>query len=413
MEKVGFHYRMDSDHFSEKDLAIWLPRLKELGASWVVLYAPTTRAIPEGFLAALKAEKIEPVLHFRITLQELPSVEEMILLFENYQRWGIKYLVLFDRPNQQDGWSSESWAQSGLTERFLDSFLPLAEAAVALGLAPVFPPLEPGGDYWDTTFLRGALDGIKRRGSKPLQDRLILSAYAGINGRDLSWGAGGPQSWPETQPYCTPGTSQDQLGFRIAEWYLTLSETVLERRLPILLLGVRGPALEGSVFARDLIDAARLISRQKVEGADPLPDEVIGGAIFSLTGSSDCCAGEHSFYSPEGEVKPLAEAYLKALSKPAQKNLSGDHQISHYLLLPSFDWGVADWHLNVTKAFVKKHRPTVGFSLDEAFRAKEVTVVGGEEHFSDQDLSQLRNQGCLVRRIEGDGTKIASSLAAL
>ena len=65
----------------------------------------------------------------------------------------------------QDGWTSESWAQSGLTERFLDSLLPIAEAAVAVGLAPLFPPLEPGGDYWDTTFLRGALDGIKRRAS--------------------------------------------------------------------------------------------------------------------------------------------------------------------------------------------------------------------------------------------------------
>ena len=96
MEKVGFHYRMDSDQYSDKDLGIWLPRLKELGASWMVLYAPTSRAIPEGFIAALKAEGIEPVLHFRITPRELPSVEEMILLFENYQRWGIKYIILFD-----------------------------------------------------------------------------------------------------------------------------------------------------------------------------------------------------------------------------------------------------------------------------------------------------------------------------
>ena len=413
MDKVGFHYRMDSDHYSEKDLATWLPRLKELGASWMVLYAPTNRAIPEGFINALKTEKIEPVLHFRITPRELPSVEEMILLFENYQRWGVKYLILFDRPNQQEGWGAESWAQSGLTERFLDSFLPLAEAVVAVGLVPVFPPLEPGGDYWDTTFLRGALDGIKRRASKPLQDRLILSAYAGLSGRDLSWGAGGPQSWPESQPYLTPETSQDQRGFRIAEWYLTLSETILEKKLPILLLGVRGPAPEGQDLAETLVKAARLISRQQVDDLDALPEEVIGGAIFSLTGSEDCCAAEHRWYSPEGEANPIVGVFLKAESKPEVKRVDGKYQISHYLLLPSFEWGVADWHLNVTKSFIKKHRPTVGFSLEEAFQAKEVTVVGGEENFSEKDLSQLRNQGCLVRRIEGDGTKIASLLAAI
>ncbi len=413
MEKVGFHYRMDSDHYSEKDLAIWLPRLKDLGASWIVLYAPTNRAIPEGFINALKAEKIEPVLHFRITPLELPSVEEMLLLFDNYQRWGVKYLILFDRPNQQESWGSEAWAQSGLTERFLDNFLPLAEAAVAVGLVPVFPPLEPGGDYWDTIFLRGALDGIKRRASKPLQDRLILSAYAGLSGRDLSWGGGGPQSWPETQPYLTPETSQDQLGFRIADWYLTLSETILEKKLPILLLGIRGPAPEGQDLAEILVRGARLIARQEVDGLDPLPEEVIGGAIFSLTGNEDCCAAEHRWYSPDGEANPIVGAFMNAETKPEAKRVDGKFQISHYLLLPSFDWGVADWHLNVTRSFIKKHRPTVGFSLEEAFQAEQVTVVGGEENFSEKDLSQLRNQGCLVRRIEGDGTKIASLLAAI
>jgi hypothetical protein len=413
MEKIGFHYRMDSDHYSEKDLATWLPHIKEIGASWMLLYAPTNRAIPEGFIAGLKADKIEPVLHFRITPRELPSVDEMILLFENYQRWGVKYAVLFDRPNQQESWGSESWSQSGLTERFLDGFLPLAEAAVAVGLVPVFPPLEPGGDYWDTTFLRGALDGIKRRASKPLQDRLILSAYAGMNSRDLSWGSGGPQCWPETQPYLTPETSQDQLGFRIADWYLTLSETILEKRLPILLLGIRGPAPEGQDLAGFLVEAARLIARQDVVGIDPLPEEVIGGAIFSLTGNEDCCSAEHRLFNPEGVANPLVEAFLKADSKPEVKRVAGKFQISHYLLLPSFEWGVADWHLNVTKSFIKKHRPTVGFSIEEAFQAEQVTVVGGEENFSEKDLSQLRSQGCLVRRIEGDGTKIASLLAAI
>ncbi len=413
MEKVGFHYRMDSDHYSEKDLATWLPRLKDLGASWMVLNAPTNRAIPEGFINALKAEKIEPVLHFRITPLELPSVEEMILLFDNYQRWGVKYLILFDRPNQQESWGSEAWAQSGLTERFLDIFLPLAEAAVAVGLVPVFPPLEPGGDFWDTTFLRGALDGIKRRASKPLQGRIILSAYTGLSGRDLSWGGGGPQSWPETQPYLTPETSQDQIGFRISEWYLTLSETILEKKLPILLLGIRGPAPEGQDLAETLVKSARLIACQEVDGLDPLPEEVIGGAIFSLTGNEDCCAAEHRWYSPEGVANPIVGAFLNAETKPEAKRAAGKFQISHYLLLPSFEWGVADWHLNVTKSFIKKNRPTVGFSLQEAFQAEQVTVVGGEENFSEKDLSQLRNQGCLVRRIEGDGTKIASLLAAI
>ncbi len=413
MDKVGFHYRVDPNHYSEKDLGLWLPRLKELDASWVVLNAPVKRAIPEGFIVALKMEGIEPVLHFQIKPSQHPRVEEMILLFENYQRWGVKYIILYDCPNQQASWSVEAWAQSDLPERFLDGFLSLAEAAVAVGLVPVFPPLEPGGDYWDTTFLHGALDGIKRRASQPLKNRLILSAYARLNDHPLSWGRGGPQSWPESQPYCTPDTSQDQRGFRIVEWYNTIAETVLDRKLPLLMLGIRGPIPAESDLSETLVKGARLIARQVVEGEEPLPEEVIGGAFWLLVGNADTPEAEFSWYSPEGSPKPIVELFTHQQDPLPNPTGQGKFRFSHYLLLPSFEWGVADWHLNITRPFIKRHRPTVGFSVEEALQAKQVTVVGGEEHFSEKQLTYLRNQGCLVRRIDGDGTKIASQLAEI
>ncbi len=412
MEKIGFHYRRDNNHYSEKDLNLWLPRLKALGASWVVLQAPTCRAIPEKFITTLKEEKIEPVLHFQLNSEKLPELDEMILLFKTYHKWGVKYAILFDRPNMQEGWGSESWAQSDLTERFLDGFLPLAEAAVMVGLVPVFPPLEPGGDYWDTIFLRGSLDGIKRRASAPLLSRLILSAYAALNGKPLSWGGGGPESWPEAHPYSTPENSEDQRRFRIAEWYLTLSETILEKKLPLLMLGIRGPAPEDQDLNQFLMDGAKLISRQEVDGLDPLPEQVLGGAYWVLTAEENCCAGQYSWYQADGTPKPIANHFLNGEANTVEKSREG-FRFSHYLLLPTFEWGIADWHLNVTRGFIKRHQPTIGFSLDEAVQADQVTVLGGEEHFSEDDLSLLRNHGCLVRRIEGDGTKIASLLAAI
>ena len=413
MDKVGFHYRSDADHYTDKDLSSCLPRIKELDASWVVLNAPLKRAVPEGFITTLKEEGIEPVVHFQITPHQLPSVEEMALFFESYGRWGVKYVILFDRPNQQTGWGPEAWAQSDLTEHFLDLFLPLAEAAVAVGLVPIFPPLEPGGDYWDTSFLRGALEGIKRRASKPLMDRMILSVYARLNGRPLSWGRGGPLSWPEAQPYFTPESSEDQRGFRIAEWYLTISETVLEKKLPTLMLGIQGPPSAGEDLSRTLVDGAKLIARQTVDGLDPLPEEIIGGAFWLLTADKDSAEEETAWFKPSGEAKPIVEIFTHQENSQPDAKRMGEFRISHYLLLPSFDWGVADWHLNITRPFIKRHRPTVGFSLEEAFQAERVTVVGGKEHFSEEQLNQLRSQGILVQRVEGDGTKIASQLAAI
>ena len=148
-------------------------------------------------------------------------------------------------------------------------------------------------------------------------------------------------------------------------------------------------------------------------GEQPLPDEVIGGAFWLLVGSEDTPAAESSWYAPDGTSQPIVDVFLRQeKSQPILKK-PGERRYTHYLLLPSFEWGVADWHLNVTRPFIKRHRPTVGFSLEEALQAEQVTVVGGEEHFSEKQLAHLRNQGCLVRRIDGDGTKIASQLAAI
>ncbi len=82
-----------------------------------------------------------------------------------------------------------------------------------------------------------------------------------------------------------------------------------------------------------------------------------------------------------------------------------------YLLLPSFDWGVSDWHLDVIKPFVKRHKPTIGFSLNEASSAKRVIVIGDEQDFPEDYLLQLRQAGCLVDRINENGTSIATILA--
>ena len=413
MEKVGFHYRPDSAGYSDQDLALWLPKLKQLEASWVVLRAPISQTIPESFLGSLKGEGIEPVLHLPFQIGKVPPLEEVLLLFEGYKKSGVKYLILFDRPNMQENWTSEVWTQSDLPERFLDGFLPLAEAIVAVGLVPVFPPLEPGGDYWDTVFLRGALDGLKRRASEPLLNRILLSAITRLNNRSLTWGRGGQQSWPEAQPYFTPDNSEDQCGFQIADWYLTLSETILDKKLPILLLGIRGPAEKGGDPYQSLLNGARLIARQEVDGYDPLPEEVLGGAFWVLTGGENCCAPEFHWYNQKGEPNPIVREFLRWGEPRSETKSNPGSPISHYLLLPSFEWGVADWHLKVTRSFIKRHRPTVGFSLEEALQAKQVTVVGGKEHFSEADLSKLRNQGCKVRRVDGDGPKIASLLAAI
>ena len=56
--RIGFHYFPDANHFRESDLYTWLPELKTLEASWLVLNAPADRAIPEFFINGLKENGI-------------------------------------------------------------------------------------------------------------------------------------------------------------------------------------------------------------------------------------------------------------------------------------------------------------------------------------------------------------------
>ena len=148
--RIGFHYYPDTNHYRESDLHTWLPELKTLEASWLVLDAPPDRAIPEFFINGILENGIEPILHFQLPLEDLPPIDDLKLLFNNYARWGVNYVILYSEPNRRSAWSAAAWAQNDLVERFLDRFIPPAEEAAKSGLIPVFPPLKPGGEYWDT-----------------------------------------------------------------------------------------------------------------------------------------------------------------------------------------------------------------------------------------------------------------------
>ncbi len=150
--RLGFHYYPDTLHYRNADLEIWLPELTALGASWLVLKAPADRAIPENFIRGLIQAEITPILQFDLPLAKpVPSIDLEPLMLA-YARWGVKAVLLFDRPNSHRVWPPYFWVQEDLVNRFLERFIPLANLTLRAGLLPVFPALEPGGGYWDTAF---------------------------------------------------------------------------------------------------------------------------------------------------------------------------------------------------------------------------------------------------------------------
>ncbi len=292
--RYGFYYYPDILHYTENDIHTWIPELKALGASWLTLLSPIDRAIPESFILRMIGEGIQPILHIPLSTTRSGNNDELHVLFDAYAHWGVKYVALFDRPNLLKNWAPSNWAKNNLVERFLDIFIPCAEAARQAGLTPVFPPLEPGGDYWDTAFLFAALQGILRRGQTDLLNQLVISAYGWSGNRSPNWGAGGPERWPRTRPYSTPQDSEDQFGFRIFDWYLAITVAAIGKSRPILLLGAgsrigdqldpRSPAVDIHAHTWQNMTLVQLMSGIP-QDYDPVPAEVICCNFWLLSAS--------------------------------------------------------------------------------------------------------------------------------
>jgi hypothetical protein len=403
--RYGFYYFPDTLHYRENDFHTWIPELRALGASWLTLLAPIDRAIPESFIRQIIDAGIQPIIHLPLATESSANSTDPGIFFDAYSHWGVKFVTLFDRPNLLKNWSPSNWAQRNLVERFLDIFIPNANKALESGLIPVFPALEPGGDYWDTAFLFSALQGLDRRGEQDLLDQLILSAYAWSGNRSPNWGAGGPERWPMSRPYSTPQNSEDHLGFRIFDWYLAISEATLGKRLPIILLGAgsrigdqldrQSPAVDLQAHTWQNMTLVRLISGRSQE-FDPIPPEVLACNFWLLSTSQDDPELENAWYKPDQTQLPVVAALKEWVSNggadasPSSKymtasmlNRIGVRPISHYLLLPAFEAGVVDLRLDAIRPFINKYQPTIGFSPVEASHAKKVTVVGGSATISE------------------------------
>ncbi|HVP21926.1 MAG TPA: hypothetical protein VMS73_08700 [Anaerolineaceae bacterium] len=429
--RIGFHYYPDTLHYRESDLQAWLPELSALGASWLVLKSEVDRAISENFIRGLVAKGIEPIIQFDLSLAQPPLPSDLNLLFEAYARWGVHGVILFDRPNARSSWPGGGWAQQDIVDRFVDSMLPLSLAALNAGLTPIFPPLEPGGSYWDTAFLRAALEALERRKQVQLLQNLVLSVYSWTGGHPLNWGAGGSTRWPGARPYFTPSKSQDHQGFRIFEWYQDIVQSILKRPVPMIMLaaGIQSDPLKNAQTVSDLENhpdlvtgIVKLLSGKDImdplspqESMDPVSPYVLACNLWLLAADEHSPLIQQAWYQPDGvfdrTVQSVKRVFEELSQDPTARYIvDPEHPINHYLLIPTYDWGIADWHLEIIRPFVKKYRPVVGFSIEEARLAREVTVIGNAHSFSEEQLNHLRNSGCRVRRISGDGTSIATQL---
>jgi hypothetical protein len=87
-----------------------------------------------------------------------------------------------------------------------------------------------------------------------------------------------------------------------------------------------------------------------------------------------------------------------------------EHPIDHYLLLPLYEFGVADWHLNISVPSSKNIAHS-GFLPHRSAMASRVTLSAMPRLSPKKYSTNYARPGSYVERISGDGTSIASLLA--
>ncbi len=395
-QQLGFHYYPDTDHYSDSDLNTWLPILESTGASWLTLQAKGSKNIPEHFLAALKASGIQPIIHICEPIGSL-RMAQVYTALKTYADAGVNYVLFYDRPNMRASWPASTWSHESLISRYVDGLLPILEAQLEMGMLPTLPPLEPGGDYWDTAFLESLLALMQKRVDAAIMDKLTLSIYMWTYGRPVDWGQGGQVAWPDARPYRSPMGSQDQRGFQINEWYQEIARKILGRTLPVLVVG--GGAGPSEAYATT---EARQLGNNEVArhlAQEGLPEEILNFNFYPLATAENHQDYPAAWYiAPAEKVMPDPSgehAVVAPLEAQAQKK-----GIEHYVLLGFSNRmnGLDVW--NAIAPPIMSTRATVGFSLEEAKQAVRVSIVGDYDTFPAMIEDQLRANGTETERFE-------------
>ncbi|MBN1890470.1 MAG: hypothetical protein JW850_20925 [Thermoflexales bacterium] len=430
---VGFHYYPDVYHYRRDDMRRWIPALKEMGTSWLTVLSDLTERIPEAFVRELIANHIEPVV--RIYTPVVYPVDQPALhrLVEDYQRWGVHYLHIFNEPNLDYEWSPDEWSKPGLVERFMDIQLPALNIMAEIGVIPLFAPLAPGGAYWDLTFFKTAMAILAARAKPSLIERMGICVHNYALNRPLTWGKGGAARWPQARPYHTPPGGEDHQGFYLFEWYDEVVRSHFNRSLPQV-CGENGSRMGDAQQAGfppitpERHAQIHVAMSQAVMDAQ-VPEYYFNNAFWLLANGDQSAQDgnpfeDHAWFKADGSRLPAIEA-MKAMrkhprersqpapSKPAPAP-DADKPLYHYVLLPVFEAGVSEWYWGLVVDYVKAFRPSCGFDTAEAQLAAYVTIVGNSRGISEQAENELREAGCLVERIAGrDGKETHAMLLDL
>ena len=404
--QFGFHYFDDLQHFTQKNLNYWMTNIGG-NIQWIVLKSSCYRAIPEVVLQFCAENNLNVLVQFDFAEWQAAPEQEFADLLSYYRKQGIAFIQLDGAMNMRGVWAKTHRANT-ILRQIADVVLAFQQIAETFGFSHVLPKMIPGGDYWDLVVLRYVLQQLREQ--KANLDLVVLSFLAWFNQHPVLWGRGGKEKWTERQPYQEGFSGEDHRGFMGFEWYQEIANEELGRQLPVLLLEVGDDFFaDEHATVENLTSLSGLIGKEQNAG---LFSKVLGLCFaYPQSGYADATSTFFTEQLPEPVREKTVRHAVIEKEKPVIQRKEIEKSISHYLLLPQYNWGISPWHLEVALPFIRKFKPTIGYSLQEAMHARFVTVVMDEDVFSRESLQALRKNGCKLTIIQGDGTEIAAKLA--
>ncbi len=412
--KLGFHYFLDVEHFKTSDSHLWVRKIREINANWLVIQNPQDRAIPEEFIRSFSDAGINLIINFNKDVSSDVNFSGLNTLLNVYGKWGVKYAYIFEKPNQQSKWGDSKWNNQDIVEAHLEKFIPFAQLCIENHIKPIFSPLLPGGDYWDLAFLEESFERLASHSEPHIKNNLILSAFGWDWGHSIEWGSGGKKKWPKTKPFKQKHNTQNQQGFRTYEWYLEVSEKVFGKRLPIVILEAGIPNdrfMKNSADApptENLFAITRLLAGENVYDPynselllAPIPHEVIGCNFFILSAQIEKKYFPYRWFTLKGV--PLAPARglgltdntpaLQNRKQPAQKNNPIENicfKYRRYILFSDSHKQNMPNLLEKLDSYIRKFKPQIGFSKVEASNAAHILIIAKKkEDLLSNDINNL------------------------
>ena len=269
---------------------------QRMGVKWVTFLNEGANVGQNDYLVnKLVGAGIEPVMRlYSPKLEPIQGdVEDMV---RHYVGMGVRYFQPYNEPNlsveQPDGVPS--------VERYLNAWIPAAQAIVRGGGLPGFGSLAPGGDMSDIDFLTQAVDGLKARGQLGLLDRGWLSMHNYTHNHPIQERA-------------------DTDGFFKFRAYHKILHDALGRDLPII--GTEGGTFVGehedtTLPAVDSATAVSMASQAYRYMRDQREPWNFAYSFWTIAneagGGSDTAFSQEALFNADGSASPIVGA-LRAL----------------------------------------------------------------------------------------------------